>query len=267
MRKIIGIFIIVSLCLLSIFPIYAFDNSDIEKKEKSLKIENDLALLEDIGFRTDMVKKSKSASDRFINDIPVYDIAFDDGLINQVQIQKDNTGEIVLDFYENEIHDVIILKSDGSIIVNDKKIIVEDIDVIKQEVEIQANGRTSIFSKTPQRGVAADYTKKEPSYSKNVYAGQKIKNLSIGAIVTLLAKPLNLGSYSNVISAVAANMKSAAEVYAPDSAYFSYLVNVSAYKNNTTVDKFFKHAGKYYVKKDCTGHYEKSTFYEYNFIQ
>ena len=69
------------------------------------------------------------------------------------------------------------------------------------------------------------------------------------------------------LGTLASDLKSAAERYAPNSAYFSYAVKKYSYKKNTAIDKYYKHAGSYYVKKDCTGHSEKANFYEYNYIQ
>lgn len=173
-----------------------------------------------------------------------------------------------MDVYEGEKHDAVSLTKDGTLVVNGNIVTINE----SSSVDITPRGRTSVYSKKPQKGKSADYTKYVKTYkNNNVNTKSKIKNLATGTIATIIAHALSAtlpGSITiGALGTLASDLKSAAERYAPNSAYFSYAVKKYSYKKNTAIDKYYKHAGSYYVKKDCTGHSEKANFYEYNYIQ
>lgn len=197
-----------------------------------------------------------------------YDITFDNGEINNLEIEKNEEGTVQMNVYEGEKHDTVSLTKDGTLVVNGNIVTINE----SSSGDITPRGRTSVYSKKPQKGKSADYTKYVKTYkNNNVNTKSKIKNLATGTIATIIAHALSAtlpGSITiGALGTLASDLKSAAERYAPNSAYFSYAVKKYSYKKNTAIDKYYKHAGSYYVKKDCTGHSEKANFYEYNYIQ
>lgn len=201
------------------------------------------------------------------NGLVQYTITYDNSVTDNLQIQRKSNGEIQLDVYEESIHDIIVYQPDDTLFVNGQKITIST----DPTGSIVPCGRTSVFSKKPQKWTSKDYTKYVKTYvKKNIETNSKIKDLAISTIATILAYALKAdlaqSIATNILASLATDIRSAAEKYAPNSAYLSYSVKKYAYKNNTTIDKYYKHVGSCYVKKNCTGHSEKATFYEYNYI-
>lgn len=237
--------------------------SDAIEQGVKKKIADEKKMFEIIGINADeLILRHDGSSNK-----SEYMMTFEDGITNNIEISKTSNKEIRLDVFENDIHDIIMYSNDGTMTVNG-----EVVDFGNSIGGISPRGRTSVYSKKPQKGKSADYTKYSSTYKKtNINAKNKIKGLATGTIATIIAHALSAslpGSIAiSTLGTLASDLKSAAEKYAPSSAYMSYSVKKYAYKNNTAIDKYYKHVGSYYVKKDCTGHASKANFYEYNYIQ
>jgi hypothetical protein len=266
MKKIIPIILSLSMifCCISI----SFVNADIEKSEfkssEKKQLSTDSRLFSTVGIDAESLQVACVAKNGQIQ----YLASSDGSIEDTFEIKKTDSGEVQIDVYEGSIHDTIVYQNDGSLLVNGEKIVISS----KTTTSVTPRGRTSVFSKKPLKGTSKDYTKYVKTYvKKNIETKSKIKSLAIGTIATILAYALKANLLQNIavnmLTSIASNIRSAAEKYAPNSAYLSYSVKKYAYKRNTVIDKYYKHVGSYYVKKNCTGHAEKSSFYEYNFIQ
>lgn len=240
-------------------------------ESKKEQVVDDVQILTNVGVPSSAITVSNVNRDDFRNDLMKYDLSYDNGIVDQAQVERLASGGIRFDFYENDIHDIVILKSDGSVLLNGEMVVFEDVEKNVVDRNITPNGRTSVYSKSPQRGRSSDYTKHVKTYSKNVRTSSLVEDLTTTTIGTLLAAALTSslpGTVAlGVVFTAATHIKSTAEVYAPKSSYFSYSIKKYAYKKNNTIDKYYKHKGRYYAKKNCVGHYYTSNFYEYNYIQ
>lgn len=84
-----------------------------------------------------------------------YDITFDNGEINILEIEK-NEGELYKWTYMRERNTMLYLSpKDGTLVVNGNIVTINE----SSSVDITPRGRTSVYSKKPQKGKSADYTK------------------------------------------------------------------------------------------------------------
>ena len=84
-----------------------------------------------------------------------YDITFDNGEINILEIEKNEEGTVQMDVYEGEKHDAVSLTKDGTLVVNGNIVTINE----SKSLDNTPRGRTSVYSKKPQKGKSEEYTK------------------------------------------------------------------------------------------------------------
>lgn len=230
------------------------------------KIIDDIENLESIGVSSDNLSLADNTGDEEI----LYNLKLGNYVTDQIKVNETTSGNLKVDIFEDDIHDTILFESDGSIVLNGKHVIFETSEEhIGLEVIPQA--RTSVYSSNPYKGKKSNYTKKIKTYSnKSVNTGSLIKDLAVGTIATLVSAALSVSLPGSVaigaVSTLASSMKSAAVRYGPKSAYFSYEVVKKEYPQETTLNRYYMHSGKYYIFENLTGYYVNHTFYEHNFF-
>lgn len=208
----------------------------------------------------------------------VYKIDYGDGSVETAEIRKASNGDIVMDVYDGNLHDTITKTSDGKLLLDGKEVVVEsNTEVIEEEsfnedVSVASQyGRGSVYRTTPYKGKAADYTKKVKTIkTASVKADKVIRKMTISAISIILKNSIQAFVPTTLpisaLTAVAKNVKPAAERNAPNSKCLSYSLVKYAYKSNSKTDKYYKYTGSYYPKKNYEGGKIAHTFYEYNAI-
>ena len=238
------------------------------------KVSQDEKLFREMSVDLDMITLEKASGTSPF----VYKIDYGDGSVETTEIRKASNGDIVMDVYDGDLHDIITKTSDGKLLLDGKEVVVEsNTEIIEgesfnEDVSVASQyGRGSVYRTTPYKGKAADYTKKVKTIKKaSVKADKLIRNMTITAIATVLEKsiqtcvPLTLSV--KVLSEAAKKVKPAAERNAPNSKCLSYKLVKYAYKSNSKTDKYYKYTGAYYPKKNYEGGKIAHTFYEYNAI-
>lgn len=230
------------------------------------KIIDDIENLESIGVNSDNL----SLADNTGNEDFLYNLQLGNNVTDQIKIKETTSGNLKVDIFEDDIHDIILFESDGSILVNGKHVVFETSEE-HIDMEVIPQARTSVYSSKPFKGKKSNYTKKIKTYRKDsVNTGNLIKDLAVGTIATLISSALSATLPGNVaisaVSTLASKMKNAAETHGPKSAYFSYEVVKKEYPQKTTLNRYYMHTGKYYIYRNCTGYYVDHTFYEHNFF-
>lgn len=208
----------------------------------------------------------------------LYNVDYGDGVNEELKIRTNENDDIILEVRNDTLHDVIKFKSDGSLYLDNEIVLFENISEKENlgteegDIEVASqHGRGSIYKTSPIKGKASDYTTKVKTIKNaSVKTNKLIKKMTISAIAALIKKALQSSVPQTlpvtVVSTAAKHVKSASEAAAPTSKYLSYSLTKYAYKNNTTLDKYYKYTGNYYAKKNYEGKKCPHTFYEYNAI-
>lgn len=286
MKKIFALVLMFSIVFApSVYAKTTSDNINISIKSSVLKltpsekrqVSHDEILFKKMSIDTNLISVNNVDS----TDDITYKLDYGDGIIETAVIEQLSSGDIRMEVSNEDSHDVIIQKSDGTITIDGTPVIVEEREVIQDGTELNNSntdisvqsqyGRGSTYKTSPYKGSASDYTKKvKVIKTASVKASKTIRSLTITAISTILKNSIQTLVPTtlpvSVLTAAAKKVKPAAERNAPTRKYLSYSLTKYAYKNNGNVDKYYKYSGSYYPKKDYAGGKISHTFYEYNAI-
>ena len=117
-------------------------NGKVLTSEEKKAVATDSKLFSRFGISTESLEVRNITDEEKIQ----YDITFDNGEINNLEIEKNEDGTVQMDVYEGEKHDTLSLTKDGTLVVNGNIVTINE----SSSVDITPRGRTSVYSKKPQ---------------------------------------------------------------------------------------------------------------------
>lgn len=233
---------------------------------------DDMQNLASIGITQDMCQPvSLTASD-----VIIYDVALSDEITNQVTVEENARGELVLNFYEGDKHDCLKFLSNGDIVVNGETTISPSSTAVTcEEIPIvstaSARIRNSEYSLTPY-GNASDYTKHLTVYSKNdcEWGLSTLAGATTSAVATIICNFVSLVVGAQIVvsifTSVATSMITNCKVYGMEDAYFSWKFSVYQRSDSNALDYYNMYTGWCYSRRNCAGTAYPHTYYYHNYF-
>ena len=251
MKKIISLLLCLALCFSLGTMAFAEDGDDslrYEDKAISLmsnsdspdemlvsKVESGLAVLEQVNVPIESIFNVSS-----YNGKAIYHRAITEDIVNYLTVSESINGDIVVDYYEDELHDTLTYCADGGILLNGNPVVVTYTDeegVVYEQPLVARDNPNDFYSEGPCPGTSAgDYTVLDKTRYGNLKLEQLIIDTVTGVLCDLLTEAIEsrlpgLGGFvvstvvENVFNALCSNIKTEALRMAPDSDSVGYKVN------------------------------------------
>lgn len=199
-----------------------------------------------------------------------------DEITNQVTVEENSRGELILNFYEGDKHDCLKFLSNGNIVVNGEATISPSSAAVTcEEIPIvstaSARIRNSEYSLTPY-GNASDYTKYITVYQGNQceWGLSTLVGSATSTIATIICKYVTmvLGAQItiSIFSSVASALITRCEIYGMEDAYFSWKFSVYQRSDSYALDYYYKYTGYCYSRRDYAGTSFPHTYYYHNYF-
>lgn len=232
-------------------------------------IEHDLESFANVGICQEKLSIASACSDgQFIYEYP------DEQTVALLTISQDTSQNSTMTINENGICDILVFSNDGSLYVNGGKVEISQQSEMKDlnlSSDLLRMGNTE-YSTGPFMGQATDYNSNVTIVQKARVGtgGSLLKDLSHMAIVELLTYALGfpeVGILENLLYTMASNLKSAAEINAPDSAYLSYSGFRSEHDTQSMPsNRYYKYVISYYAHENYSTWVDRAVFYEHNYF-
>lgn len=228
----------------------------------------------------------ESGEIEYVLDIPSAD------LVATVSVREDFFGNVTLDFTEGAYHDILVVKVDGTILLNGSEVTMEIIDCeCSDDSTTLAYGsyrcsETSMSNYSPQSVYSLSSTKKVIFD----FGDTKLKDVLVGAFTTILGICLGnavggavggeigrelgsaVGSAVGYFAGVLLNqLKSVARSYCPSSTAAGCVLSTYTSNLSNALDRYYKFMGSYYASYNPnTGtlsyFVDTVTFYGHNYF-
>ncbi|MGM9670767.1 MAG: hypothetical protein ACI3XD_04250 [Oscillospiraceae bacterium] len=287
MKKVLSFIIALSLVMSSTIQSYAIseatttsdknENFDLLKLHDS-QIQEDILAFESIGMDESLI-----ADVEIVNNNMIYTMEFPNEVINYATIEETPAGDLVIDYYDNQYHNEVIITSDGKLYVDGSLIEFEckeyvDPQLLSQNAEASAapsnitpRMRNADYSLSPF-GSASNYTTYVKSFSGNAvsWGTSTAAGLVLGTMVTIICSAFNAGMLvsigASIVSGLAASMLSYYQVYGMQDAFFSWKFDMYNRTDSMTIDRYSKYTGACFSRKDFQGTKYSHTYYEHNYF-
>ena len=205
-----------------------------------------------------------------------YVYQYTDDYIDYLRILSYDKNEFIITVEENEIKNMIKFCG-NELYVDDYKINISNGEYAEDAIGDLSMGevvspmsRTSMYSKTPYKGTASDYTIGGGLHYKHsaIDTVQTIKSLAVTTIQIIITKALSLKTaYKLLFDSISLALAANAREKAPTSHYLSCKIwRYELANGSTAMNRYYKYSGRYYVKSDYTGSYVSGNYYEQNFF-
>ena len=234
-------------------------------------VEHDLESFANVGISPESLSIASVCSDgQFI-----YEYTYPDEQTSALlTISQDTLQNSTMTINENGTCDILVFSNDGSLYVNGGKVEISqesDMKLPNLSSDLLRMGNVE-YSTGPFMGQATDYNSNITIVQKAEVStgGSLLKDLTHMAIVEILAYALGVpefGVLENLLYTMASNLKSAAEINAPDSAYLSYRGN--RYEHDTQsmpTNRYYRYAINYYAHRYYSTWVDAAVFYEHNYF-
>lgn len=271
MKKTISILLSLSL-ICSLCPIaFAIDGYDpeilailpptAEYAKISNQVEEDLTDLSNAYIEENLCTPISISQDGLIR----YNITYPNGIVNQVTIEKNAEGCVVLNLYEDNLHNEVVILKTGDLLVDG------------QFVNIQNNGtitrrmRNVDYSLSPW-GNASEYSIYCETYSNNAFSWgvETLVGLTTTTVAAILCGAINASIPASIgisiFAGIAADMITNCEVYGMEDAYFSWQFDVYERVGSMSIDSYYQHTGYCYSQRNLGGHAFPHTYYYHNWF-
>lgn len=237
------------------------ENSFSEATEE--QVFEDIEILEQIGISVKDIEGASEEKNQLVYSMPVKDDVTD-----EIVVKKNDVGDITMWVDEGEIHNELILKADGKVILDENEVIYEteeiqsvDENVVSDEVEVYpSTGGIKWYkaSAAPSKLRSASYK----SYSENwrcssVNLQKALGNIAYSTLVGLATGGASGGAVGFTTSAFYELVS-----YDKNSKCISYIDYIAKGKNNA---RYFKGRRYTYAAKGFKG--KKTTTYSYGIMQ
>ena len=235
----------------------------------------DLSNLESVGFEPATIKPQSVNSNGKI----VYEVALSDDVTDKITTSEDTQGNLTLNFYEGNKHNVLVFLANGDLLVDGHKIPSSSGNTTKAENEsssqseplAHANSRNDEFSTSPW-GSPSSYNNVTGDISANTcdWGVATIASLAVGVVATIIAyytaSKLSAQIAISCFATVAAAMISYTEIHGMDDAYFSYYFAIYHRNDYTTYDGYSCYCGDCYSQKNHGGTPFDCKFYRHSWF-
>lgn len=206
-----------------------------------------------------------------------YNITYPDGIVNEIETERNADGLIVLHFYEDEIHNEIIILENGNLLVDGQLVDIQNNNMMTQtggvtmDNTVQPRMRNHEYSMTPW-GNAADYTIYCGTWSGNQcsWGVSTLVGLATGTVATIICSKVNaklgLSIGASIFSSVASAMITRCEIYGMEDAYFSWEFRTYESEDSMSIDRLYQYTGACYSRRNLEGAEFAHTYYYRNWF-
>ena len=190
-----------------------------------------------------------------------------------VSLTEDTMGNVTFYITEGDCNDILVMKADGSILLNGSQVTIEECASIEAENKIDSGSTRARYSQYSKNDFCpgATYVKTgDPKPYVFNTGNSYVKNISISALCLIIGQTIGGipgGVVGALFSVIAEQIKSTAEAYCPTSTAAS--CKLQKYTKSPQSDPlalYYKYVGKYYANSDFTVYSGTSTYYEYNYF-
>lgn len=240
------------------------------------QINTDFEELNSIGIDSSICSPTSVGKDGLIK----YNVMFPCGITNQVTVNRDTSDQLVVNFYEEDIHNEVVFLENGNLLIDGKEVIIQPAEVTvsttqsKRENVIMPRARASEYTVTLSGswGKESDYNVyvRTVSGNKCAWGVSTLVGLATGVVATIICSVVNasLGASigATIFSAVAAEMINHCEIYGMEDAYFSWEFDVYGREDNMSIDYYQQYTGACYSRPNQGGHKFPHTYYYHNYF-
>ena len=210
----------------------------------------------------------------------VYEVDFDT-VTNQITIEKTAVGDLIINFYEDDKHDVLMIAESGNMQINGYSIVYDstfedsagETGDLKQPIGVitSTQARYDYYSKKPIKNKST-YTIYLGEYASNIisWGVSTIVGMTVGAIATIITTafnaPLGLSIFVSCATSLASAMLTRAEIYGMDDAYWSFKLKKYESTSSNSLDRNYMYTGNCYSKRNYKGTSFSHTFYYQNYF-
>ena len=203
MKKVISILLIVALSLSMGTIAFADDAAYIKYEEKadalisnstfldeaqSSEVKEELAALEQVSIPIESLFDVSLYNGEIVYHRTVYE-----DVVNYITVDESSNGDVIVDYYEGELHDTITYCLDGSILLNGEPVVVtmSDGDSTYEQHLATRSSLNDTYSTTPFSGTqSGDYTVLDKIKYGNLKLQQKIIETVTSALCDLLTRAI-----------------------------------------------------------------------------
>jgi hypothetical protein len=210
----------------------------------------------------------------------VYEVDFDT-VTNQITIEKTAVGDLIINFYEDDKHDVLMIAESGNMQINGYSIVYDstfedsagETGDSKQPIGVitSTQARYDYYSKNPIKNKST-YTIYLGEYASNIisWGVSTIVGMTVGAIATIITTafnaPLGLSIFVSCATSLASAMLTRAEIYGMDDAYWSFKLKKYESTSSNSLDRNYMYTGNCYSKRNYKGTSFSHAFYYQNYF-
>ncbi|MDR1017502.1 MAG: hypothetical protein LBM02_02240 [Lachnospiraceae bacterium] len=241
------------------------DEENIKSKQVAEEVKDDVEIVEDIGLPVENIE-DVSYEDGEVS----YEIALTDDLTNEITVEEQSDGDIVLNCTEGSIENNVIFNSDGTVYIDGEEVTIEIEDDIIDEDEYTEEVLPSTGGLQWYRSGKAPSSVKKASYGKykewwrcssiklqkrigSIASSVLLSVISFYCIPAKLAAVVSFGGLTGALSDLKSND--------PRSTSISYIDYVARAKKNA---RYYKNKRYLYSRKGFKGHRE--TVYAYGIM-
>ena len=288
MKKLFSLVVALSLVISSTVSAYALSEltttsssnckSFSHLKSTDSQVQEDISAFISVGIEEQLITSAEIEDDSI-----KYEIAYPNGVINYATIERNRAGDLVIDYYDAQNHNEVILTNDGDLYVDGSLVKFEfneyiDSQLLTQNtfsVENSKNGvtrmRTAEYSLSPF-GSASKYTTYVKSFSGNAvsWGTSTAASLVLGTMTTIICSAFNIGMSvsigASIVTGLASSMLSYYRVYGMQDSFFSWKFDMYNRSDSMSIDRYTKYTGACFSQKNFQGTRYAHTYYEHSYF-
>lgn len=247
-------------------------------KSTDSQVQEDISAFISVGIEEQLITSAEIEDDSI-----KYEIAYPNGVINYATIERNRAGDLVIDYYDAQNHNEVILTNDGDLYVDGSLVKFEfneyiDSQLLTQNtfsVENSKNGvtrmRTAEYSLSPF-GSASKYTTYVKSFSGNAvsWGTSTAASLVLGTMTTIICSAFNIGMSvsigASIVTGLASSMLSYYRVYGMQDSFFSWKFDMYNRSDSMSIDRYTKYTGACFSQKNFQGTRYAHTYYEHSYF-
>lgn len=188
-----------------------------------------------------------------------------------VCVTDSNSGNVIFDISEEDCHDILEVKADGAIFLNGNEVKFESTSTENATSSIVAPYARYDEYSARDYCPGASYSKSGSEVGHRITNGvdliRKLAKLTIASLIGAAIGGIPGSVVRALFLSVAGDLKSTAEVYAPNSKVASFkLQKYEKSPQNTPLNMYYKYTGKYYATDNYKKYAGSSTYYRHNYF-
>lgn len=189
--------------------------------------------------------------------------------VSNISVEEDTLGNVSFNIVEDDCSNVLEYRVDGTIMLNGSEVIIESSDSQERLLTNGARARYDDYSTTDfcHGASYAPYgSPKERSISTGTVLLRNIAKRTLASLICAAIGGIPGSCAKMLFLSVTGDIKSTAEVYAPNSNVCSFKIQEHVkVPQNSTLSLYYKYTGTYYANENFTNYAGSSTYYRYNY--